>query len=156
MTRQQETFAEYFASWGLTLPDEAATSLRSGYLKGAGWSVRFVWRADGALVFRAGHRMTNERVHAISPNGEFTDAGLAAPSEFMVVPDGANAEDQARIQQEYRQEWRTYGQDVEAADLDYDRGPRVTPSRGMQLWRLDEGEWQSAPLRPAGRQERPS
>ena len=89
MTPQQATFADYFAHWGLTMPDEAVARRGDGHLNGAGWSVRFVWRDDGTLLFRAGHRMTNERVHAISPDGVLTWAEPAAPGEFMVIPEGS-------------------------------------------------------------------
>lgn len=121
MTPQQATFAEYFAHCGLTMPDEAVARRGDGHLNGAGWSVRFVWRDDGTLLFRAGHRMTNERMHAISPDGVLTQAEPAAPGEFMVIPKGASPEDQARIEREYQQEWRAYSEAIVAA------WPRLRP-----------------------------
>ncbi|WP_445257338.1 hypothetical protein [Nocardioides aurantiacus] len=153
MTPQQATFADYFAHWGLTLPDEAMARRGDGQLNGAGWSVRFVWRDDGTLLFRAGHRMTNDRMHAISPDGVLTQAELAVPGEFMVIPEGASPEDEARIQREYQEEWRAYSEAIGAANLDFDHSSQLTglPARpGAQMWRLDGGEWQSAPLRPTG------
>jgi hypothetical protein len=52
--------------------------------------------------------MTNERVHAISPDGVLTWAEPAPPGEFMVIPKGASPEDEARMQREYQQSgWRT-------------------------------------------------
>lgn len=65
ITPQQATFADSFAHWGLTMPDEAVARRGDGHLNGAGWSVRFVWRDDGTLLFRAGHRMTNERMPGV-------------------------------------------------------------------------------------------
>lgn len=152
MTPQQATFADYFAHWGLTMPDEAVARRGDGHLNGAGWSVRFVWRDDGTLLFRAGHRMTNERMHAISPDGVLTEAEPAAPGEFMVIPKGASPEDEARIEREYQQEWRAYSEAIVAAGLDFDHGSQLTglpAGPGAQMWRLDGGEWQSAPLSPS-------
>ncbi len=68
-TPQQRAFADDFATWGLFLPDDAVATHRDGHLKGQGWSVRFRWRDDGTLVVRADHRMTDERLYAISPDG---------------------------------------------------------------------------------------
>ena len=150
MTPQQATFADYFAKWGLTLPDEAAARSRAGHLFGAGWSVRFVWRDDATLLFRASHRMTNERVHAITPDGVLTSAEPTPPLEFMVIPKEATPQDEARVQREYQQAWESFSVAIAAADLEFDQGslpPGMPAGPGAQLWRLDGGEWQSAPLR---------
>jgi hypothetical protein len=150
-TVQQAAFADYFAAWGLFLPDAAVAGHRDGHLSGQGWSVRFRWRDDGALLVRAGHRMTNERMFAITPAGEVEQAEPAAPAEGMLTPAGATPEEKAEIEHAYRSAWTRHAKAVTAAGLDYDRTP---PPSGLevaadsQVWRLDDGEWHAEPLRP--------
>jgi putative hemolysin len=150
-TAQQTAFADYFAAWGLFLPDAAVAGHRDGHLSGQGWSVRFRWRDDGALLVRAGHRMTNERMLAITPAGEVEQAEPAAPAEGMLTPADATPEQRAEIEHAYRSAWTRHAKAVTAAGLDYDRTP---PPSGLevaadrQVWRLDDGEWHAEPLRP--------
>jgi hypothetical protein len=149
-TAQQEAFADYFSHWGLFLPDHAVAARRPGHLSGHGWSVRFRWRKDGTLLVRAGHRMTNERVFAISPNGTIESTGPSAPSEVMVFPKDATAEQRAEIEREYRSAWSRHTKAVAAAGLDFDRSSPpddVLTGADRQLWRLDDGAWHSEPLR---------
>ena len=68
-TPQQRAFADAFAAFGLFLPDDAVASRRDGHLSGQGWSVRFRWREDGTLLVRADHRMSDERLYGIAPDG---------------------------------------------------------------------------------------
>lgn len=71
-----------------------------------------------------------------------------------MIPKGASPEDEARIQREYQQEWRAYSEAIVAVGLDFDNGSqlsRLPADPGAQMWRLDGGEWQSAPLRPSGK-----
>ncbi|GAB3031116.1 hypothetical protein GCM10011376_24180 [Nocardioides flavus (ex Wang et al. 2016)] len=151
-TPQQVAFADYFSTWGLFLPDQAAAGHRDGHLSGHGWSVRFRWREDGSLLVRAGHRMTNERMIAITPAGQVEHAEPAAPDEHMVNPPGATPEEKAEVEQAYRSAWTRHSKAVTAAGLDYDRSP---PPSGLeagsdsQVWRLDDGEWHADPLRPS-------
>ena len=63
----EATFAEYFRPWAITLPASAVIDQLPGSLHARGWSVRWKWHDDGALEFRAAHRMTNERWHVIVP-----------------------------------------------------------------------------------------
>ena len=148
-TAQQAAFARYFGAWGLFLPDHAVTEKRDGHVRGNGWSVRFRWREDGSLLVRAGHRMTNERVFALAPDGEVEPAEPTAPAEAVVTPPGASAEDRTRAEQEHRAAWTRYSRAVTAAGLDHDTS---APPAGLQagpddqLWRLDDGEWHSDPL----------
>ena len=151
-TAQQAAFADYFATWGLFLPDEAVAGQRDGHVSGQGWSVRFRWRQDGSLLVRAGHRMTNERVFAITPAGEVEEAEPAAPPDGMVTPSDATPEQKAEIEHAYRSAWTRHSKAVTAAGLDYDRTPRPQGLEGdadSQVWRLDDGEWHAEPLRPA-------
>jgi putative hemolysin len=147
---QQEAFADYFATWGLFLPDDAVAGRRDGHVHGHGWTVRFRWREDGTLLVRAGHRMTSERMIAIAPDGEVTQAEPAAPWELMATPHDATDEDKQRIEQEYRTAWSRHGEAVTAAGLDYDTDvpPDVRHGADRQLWRLDDDAWHSEPLRP--------
>jgi putative hemolysin len=151
-TAQQEAFADYFATWGLFLPDAAVSGHRDGSMTGHGWSVRFRWRDDGALLVRAGHRMTNERVFAITPSGEIEEAEPAAPAEGMFTPADATPEEKAEIEHAYRSAWTRHSKAVSAAGLDYDRTPLprdLETDADSQVWRLDDGEWHAEPLRPA-------
>ena len=149
-TAQQAAFARYFGAWGLFLPDRAVAEKRDGYVRGNGWSVRFRWREDGSLLVRAGHRMTNERVFALAPDGEVEEAEPTAPFEAVVTPAGASEEQKTRAEQEYRAAWSRHTRAVTAAGLDHDTS---APPAGLsvgpdaQLWRLDDGEWHSDPLR---------
>jgi hypothetical protein len=150
-TAQQDAFADYFSRWGLFLPDDAVAARRAGHLWGDGWSVRFRWRKDGTLLVRAGHRMTNERVFAISPDGSVDPAEPSAPAEAMVFPPDATAEQRAEIERDYRSAWSRHTKAVTAAGLDYDRStpPSDVPTGvDRQLWRLDDGAWHSETLRP--------
>lgn len=155
-TAQQEAFADYFATWGLFLPDAAVSGRRDGSMTGHGWSVRFRWRDDGALLVRAGHRMTNERVFAITPSGEIEQAEPAPPPEGMVTPADATPEQKAEIEHAYRSAWTRHSKAVSAAGLDYDRTPLprgLETGADSQVWRLDDGEWHAEPLRPAPKTE---
>ncbi len=112
--------------------------------------MRFRWRDDGTLLVRAGHRMTNERMFAIAPDGEVGPAEPAAPSELMATPPDATDDDRSRIQQEYRTAWSRHAKAVTAAGFDYDTTVPSSVETGTdrQLWRLDDGEWHSESLRP--------
>jgi putative hemolysin len=149
-TAQQAAFAEYFSHWGLFLPDDAVAARRPGHLSGHGWSVRFRWRKDGTLLVRAGHRMTNERIFAVAPDGTVEPTEPSPPGEAMVFPHGATAEERAEIEREYRSAWTRHTKAVAAAGLDYDRSSPpadVLAGADRQLWRLDDGAWHSEPLR---------
>ncbi|WP_210438473.1 hemolysin family protein [Nocardioides xinjiangensis] len=149
---QQDAFARYFARWGLFLPDDAVAGRRDGHVKGDGWSVRFRWRDDGSLLVRAGHRMTNERLFVIAPDGSVEPTAPEPPGEGMVLPSDATAEQRAAIEREHARAWRRHGEAVTAAGMDFDQS---APSEGLaagagdQLWRLDDGAWQADPLRTA-------
>ncbi len=148
-TAQQAAFARYFGAWGLFLPDRAVTEKRDGHLRGDGWTVRFRWREDGSLLVRAGHRMTNERVFALTPDGEVEPAEPTAPLEAVVTPPGTSDEDRTRAEQEHRAAWTRHSRAVSAAGLDHDTSapPAALPTGpDAQLWRLDDGEWHSDPL----------
>jgi putative hemolysin len=151
-TPQQVAFADYFSTWGLFLPDAAVAGHRDGHLTGHGWSVRFRWRDDGTLLVRAGHRMTNERIFAITPDGEVEPAEPEPPSELMVTPPDATPEQKAEIEHAYRSAWTRHSKAVTAAGLDYDRTPLprgLEVAADSQVWRLDDGEWHAELLRPA-------
>ena len=150
-TAQQDAFAGYFAAWGLSLPDDAVAARQAGHLLGQGWTVRFRWHEDGTLLVRAGHRMTNERLLSISPEGAVERADVAVPPEGMVTPKDATEEDRAHIEAEYRAAWRTYADEVSSRGLDFDHGPLPADRRvgtDEELWRLDDGDWRSEPLHP--------
>lgn len=150
MTPQQSAFADHFRVWGLFLPDEAVETRRDGHVRGAGWVVRFRWREDGVLLVRAGHRMTSERMLAIDPDGAVGQAEPVAPGEGRVTPVGATPEEKARVEHEYRSAWTRHGQAVADAGLGYDTSaPPTDVQTGVerQLWRLDDHDWRTDPLR---------
>jgi hypothetical protein len=150
----QRTFAEYFATWGLFLPDEALATRSAGYLLGKGWSVRWRWVGDGraTVEFLASHRMTNERWHRIAADG--TLSSIDVPFEAMVFPADASAEQRAAIEHDYRVSWSAHNAAVAAADMNPIQGRPPIPDHlhdsDLQIWTLDSGEWQSAPLRTTG------
>ena len=150
-TAQQDAFAGYFDAWGLSLPDEAADAQEPGHLLGQGWTVRFRWRDDGNLVVRAGHRMTNERLFAIAPDGTISTDGFSVPPEGIVTPPDASDEEKAQIREEHSAAWREHTRAVTAAGLDFDEEPLPGDLRvgtEEELWRFDEGDWRAEPLRP--------
>ncbi len=149
-TPQQAAFARYFAAWGLFLPDEAVRTESDGYVRGHGWLVRFRWRENGTLLVRAGHRMTNDRIFMLAPDGQDVPADMEVPAEMMVTPAGATTEQKAKIEHDYRAAWTRHMRAVAAAGLDHDTSTVPADVREVpehQLWRLDEGEWHTAPLR---------
>ncbi|WP_367650268.1 hemolysin family protein [Nocardioides sp. zg-1230] len=149
-TPQQQAFADHFAAWGLFLPDDAVAAHRDGHLKGQGWSVRFRWRDDGTLVVRADHRMTDERLYAIAPDGSDVPAGIEAPHGAVVTPPGATDAEQADARARNAASWSEHHQAVLEAGLDFDHDvpADLVDSTDRQLWRLDDDVWHSEPLRP--------
>ncbi|MCP3422697.1 hemolysin family protein [Nocardioides pinisoli] len=150
-TPQQQTFAAHFATWGLFLPDDAVATHRDGHLKGQGWSVRFRWRDDGTLLVRADHRMTDERIYAIAPDGSDVPAGIEAPHAGVFAPAGATEAEKADAKARHAAAWTEHAQAVHAAGLDFDHDVPGDLAVGNehQLWRLDDDVWHSEPLRPA-------
>ncbi|HEX5917340.1 MAG TPA: hemolysin family protein [Nocardioides sp.] len=149
-TPQQQAFAEHFATWGLFLPDDAVAGHRDGHLKGQGWSVRFRWRDDGTLLVRADHRMTDERLYGIAPDGTDVPTGLEAPHGGIFFPVGATDAEKADARARHAATWTEHLQAVREAGLDFDDDvPRdLVGSTDRQLWRLDDDAWHSEPLRP--------
>lgn len=138
-TPQQAAFAAYFEHWGLHLPDEALAGDGAGQLLGHGWTVRFRRREDGTLLVRAGHRMTNERMFAITPAGVVEPTEPTPPAEGWSAPAGASEEERSRLEQDHRSSWRAYGDAVKAAGL----GEEILPlPRGTELG-ADEQAWRT-------------
>lgn len=153
MTPQQSAFADYFRVWGLFLPDEAVAARRDGHVHGAGWMVRFRWREDGTVLVRAGHRMTNERMLALTPDGAVEQAEPAAPGEGMAWPADATPEEKAVIEQEYRSAWTRHARAVTEAGLEHDTSgppPGLETAADRQRWRLDDGGWHLGSAASAG------
>jgi putative hemolysin len=149
-TPQQRTFADDFAPWGLFLPDDAVAAHRDGHLKGHGWSVRFRWREDGTLLVRASHRMTDERLYGIAPDGTQAEVGLEAPIGAVFTPAGATDAEKADARARHAASWTRHHQAVVEAGLEFDDDvPHdLVGSTDHQLWRLDDDVWHSEPLRP--------
>jgi hypothetical protein len=149
-TPQQRVFDGHFATWGLFLPDDAVAAHRDGHLKGQGWSVRFRWREDGTLVVRADHRMTDERIFAIAPDGSDVPAGIEAPHGGVFTPAGATDAEKADARARHAASWSRHHQAVHEAGLEFDDDvpADLVGSTDRQLWRLDDDVWHSEPLRP--------
>jgi Mg2+/Co2+ transporter CorC len=149
-TPQQRAFANDFRAWGLFLPDDAVAAHRDGHLHGQGWSVRFRWRDDGTLVVRASHRMTDERLYAIAPDGSDVPAGIEAPIGAAVTPAGATEAEKADARARHAASWTRHHQAVVEAGLDFDNDVPydLVGNTDHQLWRLDDDVWHSEPLRP--------
>jgi putative hemolysin len=149
-TPQQQAFAEYFGRWGLFLPDDAVAAQRDGHLRGQGWSVRFRWRDDGTLVVRADHRMTDEQLYGIAPDGSHVPAGLEAPHGGVFTAPGATEAEKADARARHAAAWGNYTRAVREAGLDFDHDVPADLAVGndRQLWRLDDDVWHSEPLRP--------
>ncbi len=149
-TPQQQAFADYFGRWGLFLPDDAVAAQRDGHLHGQGWSVRFRWRDDGTLLVRSDHRMTDEQVYGIAPDGSNVPAGLEAPHSGVFTPAGATEAEKADATARHAAAWGDHTRAVREAGLDFDHDVPADLAVGndRQLWRLDGDVWHSEPLRP--------
>ena len=151
-TPQQQAFADYFGRWGLFLPDDAVAAQRDGHLHGQGWSVRFRWRDDGTLLVRSDHRMTDEQVYGIAPDGSNVPAGLEAPHSGVFTPRRAPRRPRQGPTRRHGTPpaWGDHTRAVREAGLDYDHDVPADLAVGndRQLWRLDGDVWHSEPLRP--------
>ncbi len=150
-TPQQQAFADHFAAWGLFLPDDAVAAHRDGHLKGHGWSVRFLWREDGTLLVRAGHRMTDERLFGIAPDGSDVPTGWEVPHGGVLLPVGATDQEKADAKARHAAcLGRRTPEALREAGLDFDHDvpDDLAVGNDRQLWRLDDDTWHSEPLRP--------
>jgi hypothetical protein len=141
--RVEGAFAAYFRPFAITLPGAAALELLPGSMNARGWSIRWRWHADGSLEFRAGHRMTNESWHTITPDGRITDHPV--PSEFFVV-----GPDEKRAETEYRAAWRAHHDAVEESGMSFDASMarQFTRDDDHYAWKPDGGDWTRGALAP--------
>jgi putative hemolysin len=126
------------------LPEDAVRRRADGELYARGWLVAWRWHADGALEYRADHRMTDERWTVIAADGTVTQRDV--PWGFMVTPKDVTAAEKARIEADYRAGWRAHGEAVTAAGLDFHPGeaPADLPRGPEQmLWRLRGEAWRT-------------
>jgi ribonuclease HII len=112
-----ERFAEYFANWGIRLPEGGVKLKEPGVIHQAGWTIRYVFGSDAAgsyLEFYATHRMTNDRRVRIYSSGE--TKGLEA-LETMYGYDPKIPGDQERAVRENRRRNTRVTKELEAHDL---------------------------------------
>lgn len=106
-------FNRYFANWGIELPQEAVACRQPGKIQQAGWSIRWVFGADGAdeyLDFYAMHRMTNDLHERIHADGR-TEA-LETQRDMRRA--SSDPEEDARLQEEYYAHNRRVSQELDA------------------------------------------
>ena len=141
----EATFADYFRPWAITLPADAVIDQLPGSLYARGWSVSWTWHDDGALEFRATHRMTNERWHVIDPSGHVTSRPV--PPEFMVIGPEDEAED---AQAAYRAAWRTHESAVQQSGIAFET---AAPAHSLRdddryAFKVNGGPWVRGALPP--------
>lgn len=81
-----DTFAEHFAHWRITLPQEDLNYRRSGHISQAGWLIQYCFGKDDTgeyMDYYATHRMTDDRHVRIYANGR--EGTLPALSSFYVT-----------------------------------------------------------------------
>jgi hypothetical protein len=95
-------FEEYFASWGIGLP-EANRSMRSaGVIEQKGWQIQFLFGADEHgeyLDFYATHRMTDDRHCRLRSNGSVQE--LEAAVDLIFYPADATDEQRSEAEREF-------------------------------------------------------
>lgn len=99
-----ETFAAYFAPWGITLPEEALAGRRSGTIRTQGWTIQYRFDADEQgpfLDFYATHRMTNDRHVRIHASGRVEH--LLSYWEHLIYPPNATPEQKRLAEQEFNE-----------------------------------------------------
>jgi len=110
-------FADYFANWGIRLPEGAVDQQEAGILRKAGWTIRYIFGSDARgsyLEFYASHRMTNDRRLRLYASGE--SQGLDAIQDMYgwkpEVPG-----DQEREKKRYREHNVRVAEELEALGL---------------------------------------
>jgi hypothetical protein len=144
--RIEAEFGDYFRRFGITLPGPAALERAPGSLRARGWSIRWRWRPDGHLEFRASHCMTNERWEVISTDGRRT--AMRVPPEMMVFGPG---DDRHAVETEYNAAWQAHGEAAADAGMKFDDEEppaSLRPNEGRLTWRLDAGPWRTSALPP--------
>jgi hypothetical protein len=92
------TFAHYFETWDIQLPEELPEGEGCPIPNDRGWSIRVkIDRTDDEHVVEvyARHRMTNDRHFLIHEEGRLE--GLEAPPDYTVYPAGSAEEERAQI-----------------------------------------------------------
>ncbi|HEX2981475.1 MAG TPA: hypothetical protein VHO48_14505 [Anaerolineaceae bacterium] len=68
-------FDQQFAAWNISFPFEDPRHRSPGRLNGAGWNIRYCFIEDNgrlAMLYAASHRMTNDTLNRIDPDGTLT------------------------------------------------------------------------------------
>jgi len=99
--RVNHVFADDFAPWSITLPDEASVGRQAGRIQQAGWTIQYQWGCDERgeyLDFYAAHRMTNDRHVRLRASGEIES--LPSYQEHIIYAPNASPEEIARVERE--------------------------------------------------------
>ena len=99
---------------------------------------------------RADHRMTDEQLYGIAPDGSHVPTGLEAPHGGVFTAPGATEAEKADANARHAAAWGDYARAVREAGLDFDHEvpDDLAVGNDRQLWRLDDDTWHSEPLRP--------
>lgn len=97
-----ETFAQHFAHWNITIPEENLKNRQSGYIQEAGWLIQYCFGEDGKgeyLDYYAAHRMTDDSHTRIRANGQIEQlSALYSMRKVSRYP-----EEDKRLEEEYNQ-----------------------------------------------------
>lgn len=97
-----ETFAQHFAHWNITIPQENLKNRQSGYIQEASWLIQYCFGEDEKgeyLDYYAAHRMTDDSHRRIYEDG--TEESLDALSSIRRV--SKDPEEDKRLEEEYYQ-----------------------------------------------------
>jgi tetratricopeptide (TPR) repeat protein len=116
----ENTFAEHFAHWKITLPQEDLNDRCSGHIFQAGWLIQYCFGKDdtcGYMDYYATHRMTNDRHVRIYANGREEQL----PAFISWCPTGDDPVKAKQLTDE------CYRQDYEVVMMLLDKGFNIFP-----------------------------
>jgi hypothetical protein len=116
--RIAKTFAEYFKSWGISLPEDSVQNRQNGVIRKAGWDIHYLFDRDEQgeyLEYYARHHMTNDRHTRIYEDGKVEF--LEAMHDFIVFTDESTEEEKNRIHQEHIENNRRITQELKKKGL---------------------------------------
>jgi hypothetical protein len=96
-----EYFREYFAHWGIVLPEADVMGRRPGEILHHGWRIQYLFGQDDEgeyLDFYAEHRMTNDRHERVHESGK--TEGLPAYCDMTFFPVDATESKKREIMKE--------------------------------------------------------
>lgn len=102
MEQITDTFAQRFAHWNITLPEEDLKGRQSGYIQEAGWLIQYCFGKDDNgeyLDYYAAHRMTEDSHVRIYQDGQVEKL----PALYGIRLASRDPEEDQQLEDEYYQ-----------------------------------------------------